>query len=108
MGINLGGLAGAMPQQRLYITQICTLFQQMGGKTMPQRVGRRPAPDSRFLHASIKNMPDAVGGILTAKLPFKQPNFWPVGLIILPQLLQNFLGKQRSAVFLAFTTADEQ
>ena len=92
MGIDLGGLAGAMPQQRLYITQICTLLQQVGGEAMAQRVGRRPAPDSRFLHASIKNMPDTVGGILSAKLPFKQPDFWPVGLIVLAQLLQNFLG----------------
>jgi len=35
MRIYFGSLATAMTQQRLYVVQVCTIFQQMCGKTLP-------------------------------------------------------------------------
>ena len=40
MGIYFSGLAAFVAQQALYIPQISATFQQMGSKTMPERMYR--------------------------------------------------------------------
>ena len=54
VGINFGGFAAAVAQQTLYIPQIGALLQQMGSKTVAQRVRGEFTGNAGFLLAGIK------------------------------------------------------
>ncbi len=71
MGIYLGSLGAGMPQQSLYVSQVGALFQQMGGKTVPQGMNRGRLGYFGLLFGFVKNVLHAARMIFAAIGPFE-------------------------------------
>jgi hypothetical protein len=57
VSINLRGRNIRMSQHDLYATQVRTVLQQMGSKTVPQNVRRQPAENARFFTMDRQQFP---------------------------------------------------
>ena len=57
VGVDLGSIDVGMAQEFLYHTQIRSALQQMGGKTVSQRVGREPARKTGFSGDAFDQIP---------------------------------------------------
>ena len=64
MGVDLRALCALVPQEVLYVPQVGSLFQEMGGERMSQGVHRNPFLDPSFFYRVAQNIMDARRGVL--------------------------------------------
>ena len=85
MCVDLGCFRVFMPQDLLDISEVCTLFQQMSGKTVSQTVRR-----CMFLYASLfesffEYFGNACCTVLASVQAFKQPVIRAINPVVFPQ-----------------------
>src|ERR1700730_1626706 len=96
-----------MSQQELNGAQVGPGFAQMGGKTVPKRMGRDRFDNAatlmgllaRILHRRFANMP---ANLIAREEPLLGPGYWPP----VTQDLQQLWGKHNIAIFLPFALFD--
>ena len=108
VGVDLSGLARAVPQQCLDVAKVGSLLQEVGGKAMAQGMHGGRFCNARLFLGPVEDGLYAARGVGCSVRAFKQVPYWFVLREIGLNGVHGLGAQQGDAVLVAFASTDQQ